>query len=99
MIGCGIAILMDSAYRRFSEEIAEIWMVEGTVGFVLFMAGLAYFGSAVRYMVHMDRIAEYSERQARRRSRRESESGGKTKRMKPLTGDEIKLKPIKTSAY
>jgi hypothetical protein len=32
-----------------------MWAGEGTVGLVVFMAGMAFFGDAVRYRVHMDR--------------------------------------------
>ena len=98
LIGGGLTIIVDAAYRRFSEEIAEIWWVEGTIGLVLFMTGLAFFGSAVRYLVHMDRIAEYSERKARRRSRHQSESRDRS-RSEPISGDEIKLKSIKSVSY
>lgn len=59
-------MLFDAAYRRLSESVVEIWVAEGTLGFVLFMAGLSFFGSAVRYMVHMDRMMEYADRRARR---------------------------------
>lgn len=98
LIGGGLAAISDAAYRRFSEEIAEIWWVEGTVGLVLFMTGLSFFGSAVRYMVHMDRIAEYSERKARRRSRNQSEIRDRSK-AELISGDEIKLKSIKSASY
>lgn len=49
----------------------EIWVVEGTAGLILTMAGLAFFGSSVRYLVHIDRINEYVDRKARSRARRE----------------------------
>ena len=48
----------------------EIWVVEGTAGLILTMAGLAYFGSAVRYLVHIDRINEYVDRKALSRAAR-----------------------------
>lgn len=66
LVGAGISVLFDAAYRRLSESVVEIWVAEGTLGFVLFMAGLSFFGSAVRYMVHMDRMMEYADRRARR---------------------------------
>ena len=62
-------MLFDAAYRRLSESVVEIWVAEGTLGFVLFMAGLSFFGSAIRYMVHMDRMVEYADRKARRKTK------------------------------
>lgn len=53
-----MSVVFDAAFRRMAEAQWEIWVVEGTLGLCMTMAGLAYFGSAVRYLVHMDRIAE-----------------------------------------
>ena len=71
LLGAGLAVTLDAAVRRVSESQWEIWVGEGTLGLVLFMTGMAFFGSAVRYLVHMDRIAEYSERRARHRARKQ----------------------------
>lgn len=99
-LGTGISLIFDASYRRFSEEVAEIWWLEGSLGFVLFMTGLAFFGSAVRYMVHMDRIAEYSERKARQRNQHRSRGATRSVKMRDeFSGDEIRLKPIKSGAY
>ncbi len=75
-IGAGLAVLFDASFRRHSETVQEIWWMEGLLGFVLFMTGLALFGSSVRYLVHMDRIVEYTDRKARRkkRSRKKNEA-------------------------
>ena len=70
MLGSGISVLFDAAYQRLSESVQEIWIAEGTFGFILFMAGMAFYGSAIRYMIHMDRIVEYSEKRARKKRRR-----------------------------
>ena len=72
LIGSGVSVTLDAAMRRITETHWEIWVGEGTLGLVLLMAGMAYFGSAVRYLVHMDRIAEYSDRRARHRARKQS---------------------------
>ena len=61
------------------------------VGLVTMMMGLAFFGSAVRYMVHMDRIHEYSDRKARSRARKEREQ---TELQMRRTA-EIQLKPVR----
>ena len=66
-----MSVVFDAAFRRMAEAQWEIWVVEGTLGLCMTMAGLAYFGSAVRYLVHMDRIAEYTDRRARSRARKE----------------------------
>lgn len=73
LFGAGVSVIFDAAFRRMSEAHWEIWVVEGTVGLGVMMAGLAYFGSAVRHLVYMDRIAEYSDRRARSRARSRSQ--------------------------
>ena len=73
LFGAGVSVIFDAAFRRMSEAQWEIWVVEGTVGLGLMMTGLAYFGSAIRHLVHMDRIAEYSDRRARSRARSRSQ--------------------------
>lgn len=70
LLGTGISVLFDASYQRLSESVQEIWIAEGTAGFILFMSGMAFYGSAIRYMIHMDRIVEYSEKRARKRHRR-----------------------------
>jgi hypothetical protein len=71
LVGVGIVSAFDASFRRTTESIQEIWMVEFGVGFVACLMGLVFVGSAVRYLVHIDRIAEYSERKARHRSSQE----------------------------
>ena len=56
--------------RRITETHWEIWVGEGT------RAGPADGGNGsisevLRYLVHMDRIAEYSDRRARHRARKQ----------------------------
>ena len=69
--GAGVSVVFDAAFRRLSESHWELWAAEGGMGLLLLMTGLVFFGSSVRYMVHMDRIVEYSDRRARSRARKE----------------------------
>lgn len=85
--GAGVAVVFDAAYRRLTEAQWELWAAEGGLGLVLLLVGLAFFGSAVRYLVHMDRIAEYEDRKARHQSR-EQRSRAKTRTMTPQSRQE-----------
>ena len=84
-----MSVVFDAAFRRMAEAQWEIWVVEGTLGLCMTMAGLAYFGSAVRYLVHMDRIAEYSDRRALSRARKEREQT----KLQMQQNEEVQLKP------
>jgi len=55
LVGSGMSIILDAASRKIAEDSWEIWFTEGTAGYIVLMSGLAFFGSAVRFMVHMDR--------------------------------------------
>ena len=83
--------VFDAAFRRMAEAQWEIWVVEGTLGLCMTMAGLAYFGSAVRYLVHMDRFAEYTDRRARSRARKER----KQTELQMQQNEEVRLKPVR----
>ena len=86
-----MSVVFDAAFRRMAEAQWEIWVAEGTLGLCMTMAGLAYFGSAVRYLVHMDRIAEYSDRRARSRARKEREQT----ELQMERNEEVRLKPVR----
>ena len=86
-----MSVVFDAAFRRMAEAQWEIWVVEGTLGLCMTMAGLAYFGSAVRYLVHMDRIAEYSDRRALSRARKEREQT----KLQMQQNEEVQLKPVR----
>lgn len=86
-----MSVVFDAAFRRMAEAQWEIWVVEGTLGLCMTMAGLAYFGSAVRYLVHMDRIAEYSDRRALSRARKEREQT----ELQMQQNEEVQLKPVR----
>ena len=86
-----MSVVFDAAYRRMAEAQREIWVTEGTLGLCMTMAGLAYFGSAVRYLVHMDRIAEYTDRRARSRARKER----KQTELQMQQNEEVRLKPVR----
>ena len=94
LFGAGVSVIFDAAFRRMAEAHWEIWVIEGTIGLGLMMTGLAYFGSAVRYLVHMDRIAEHSDRRARSRRKREraefglrAQSSEETRLEEPASGE------------
>ena len=86
-----MSVVFDAAFRRMAEAQWEIWVVEGTLGLCTTMWGLAYFGSAVRYLVHMDRIAEYTDRRARSRARKER----KQTELQMQQNEEVRLKPVR----
>ncbi|MGB1056976.1 MAG: hypothetical protein ACPGYM_08580 [Flavobacteriales bacterium] len=60
-MGAGLCVAMDASARRTAGEAFWNWVGEGTLGLAVFMAGLGFFGSAVRHLVHMDRRRERSE--------------------------------------
>lgn len=86
-----MSVVFDAAFRRMAEAQWEIWVLEGTLGLCMTMAGLAYFGSAVRYLVHMDRIAEYTDRRARSRARKER----KQTELQMQQNEEVRIKPVR----
>lgn len=92
----GMAFIADGTYRRFSEPVVELWMSEIGLGFVAAFIGLLFFGSAVRFLVHMDRIAEYAERRERRHreSRRKVVLPKKEAEIRPLHGKDPRLQPL-----
>lgn len=55
LIGAGLSIALDALAHRLNDADWWVWAGEGTAGLVVFMTGLAFFGDAVRYRVHMDR--------------------------------------------
>ncbi|MDA0912929.1 MAG: hypothetical protein O2818_05640 [Bacteroidetes bacterium] len=54
LIGTGFSITLDASARKLGTAHWFVWSGEGTVGLIVMMSGLAFFGSAVRYLVHMD---------------------------------------------
>lgn len=54
LIGSGLSITLDAAARKTNASHWLIWSSEGTLGLIILMSGLAFFGSAVRYLVLMD---------------------------------------------
>lgn len=98
LFAAGVSLVFDAAFRRASEPVIEIWAAEGMMGLILMMLGLAFFGSSVRYLVHMDRIVEYSERRYKRdrkSKKRKSERGTRPLHLAD-SGDGMRLEPMKT---
>lgn len=58
LIGAGLSVTIDALALRLDDVAWWVWGAEGTAGLVLFMAGLAFFGDAVRCRVFMDLEAE-----------------------------------------
>ena len=54
LIGAGLSVTLDASAQRMAGEEWWVWGLEGTAGLVMFMSGLGFFGSAVRYLVRMD---------------------------------------------
>ena len=54
LIGAGLSVTLDAAAQRIAGEERWLWGLEGTAGLVIFMSGLSFFGSAVRYLVRMN---------------------------------------------
>ena len=92
----GTALISDGTYRRVTEPVVELWMAEIGLGFMAGLVGLLFFGSAVRFLVHMDRIAEYAERRERkyRKSNRRATLPKKETEIRPLHGKEPRLQPL-----
>lgn len=55
LLGAGLSVTLDASAQRLGEAAWWVWAGEGTLGLVVFMAGMAFFGDAVRYRVHLDR--------------------------------------------
>lgn len=70
LIGAGLSILLDAAADRIAGMAWWGWVAQGTFALVMVMSGLGFFGSAVRYLVHMDRLQEREERQRRKEQSR-----------------------------
>ena len=54
LIGAGLSVTLDASAQRMVGEAWWLWGFEGTLGLVVFMSGLGFFGSAVRYLVLMN---------------------------------------------
>ncbi len=54
LIGAGLSVTLDASAQRIAGGTFWLWGLEGTAGLVMFMSGLGFFGSAVRYLVLMN---------------------------------------------
>ena len=54
LIGAGLSVTLDASAQRMVGEAWWLWGLEGTLGLVIFMSGLGFFGSSVRYLVLRD---------------------------------------------
>ena len=54
LIGAGLSVTLDGLAKRIAGEAWWLWGFEGTLGLVIFMSGLGFFGSSVRYLVLKD---------------------------------------------
>lgn len=54
LIGAGLSVTLDASAQRMVGEAWWLWGFEGTLGLVIFMSGLGFFGSSVRYLVLKD---------------------------------------------
>lgn len=60
LIGAGLSVTLDASAQRIAGGTFWLWGLEGTAGLVMFMSGLGFFGSAVRYLVLMNLSEEES---------------------------------------
>ncbi len=102
-LAIGVVAAFDAAFRRMSESIQELWMLELGVGMSFLLLGVIFGGSAVRYLVHVDRILEYSDRKARRRSSDDQKLQRRRPKMEELETPEngargIRLASVKSNA-
>ena len=51
LLGAGLSVTLDASAQRMVGGEWWLWGLEGTAGLVIFMSGLGFFGSAVRYLV------------------------------------------------
>lgn len=96
----GSMAALDGIYRRVMEFHWEVWALELGLGLAVTFSGLVVLGSAVRYLVHMDRIAEYADRRARKRTRKsqnEMEANQALSSGRP--GKSIRLEPVRMEAH
>ena len=61
LIGAGLSVTLDASAQRIAGEAWWLWGFEGTLGLVIFMSGLGFFGSSVRYLVLKDLKAKAKE--------------------------------------
>jgi len=54
LLGAGLSVTLDASSRRIAGEAWRLWGLEGMLGLVIFISGLGFFGSAVRYLVLMN---------------------------------------------
>lgn len=54
LIGAGLSVTLDASAQHMAGEAWWLWGFEGTLGLVIFMCGLGFFGSSVRYLVLMN---------------------------------------------
>lgn len=58
LLGAGLSVTLDASAQRMVGGEWWLWGLEGTAGLVIFMSGLGFFGSAVRYLVLMNLAEE-----------------------------------------
>lgn len=54
LIGAGLSICIDAAFLRFKEASSYFWILNGTIGLILFNSGICLFGQAVIFKVQME---------------------------------------------
>ena len=54
LLGAGLSVTLDASAQRIIGGEWWLWGLEGMLGLVIFMSGLGFSGSAVRYLVLMN---------------------------------------------
>ena len=95
LFALGMGVVADGVYRRLSELQEALWLVECALGVVVLLVALMMLGSAVRYLVHIDRLVESADRRARKRNRKNegvSKRASHPEQAEPIRSEPVRLK-------
>ena len=53
LIGAGLSVSIDAAFLKAEMDGTYMWIYQGTLGLVLFNAGISLFGQAIIYRIKL----------------------------------------------